>query len=739
MARLAALLVASILLTGASAAHASEPFTFACRADNDLFAILAAAGEHHARFDTPAEAVEHAPAGSVLLILADRYPDAPTAVDAAFYQAAKAKRLRLYVEYPAMVPGVTLSPPKQAVWERGVVATDRWADRLPKRALFSAHSCTWIPAAALNPLLVIGRVAGFDSAVYGIPKNADPLLFEAGDGQWLIATTKLSQFVTGRYAPADRWAAIWQQILATLDPDARRKLAWTPIAHPAYGRDDPLPHDWTRRSFDTAARWVHRSRLLVPASRKPDITALLSAGVETADPPAAQDPVGDGSHGMLEGYSAHIRPDGSQPQRIVLRADCIAETAMMLALDASINADNNARPDNARTDNNARADSARAHSARSGAIASNLLDYVYGPEMQSLGRLDPEHPAFGLIAWGAIQPAWKIANYGDDEARVMLATAVASAALETDRWNEPLLRALYANLRTTGKHGFRTDRIDIGPLEANGWKAYHDAAPINPALNFEAYLWACYLWAYQQTGEVEFLDKARTALRMTMEVYPHGWRWGDSMERARILLPLAWLVRVDDTPQHRAWLTRITTDLIATQQPHGALPEILKGAGGGHYVIPQSNEAYGTGETPLIQSNGDPASDQLYTTGFALLGFHEAHAATGDPALKEAADKLAAYLARIQVKSDALPYLDGAWFRAFDYHRWDYWSSSADVGWGAWSVEAGWGQAWITAVMGLRVRETTVWEMTRSSTIEAKRDIVKRDMAKNAGGPWRKP
>ena len=58
----------------------------------------------------------------------------------------------------------------------------------------------------------------------------------------------------------------------------------------------------------------------------------------------------------------------------------------------------------------------------------NLLDYVFSPEMESMGRSDPKHPAFGLIAWGAISPAWMIANYGDDDARVILSTILASAA-----------------------------------------------------------------------------------------------------------------------------------------------------------------------------------------------------------------------------------------------------------------------------------------------------------------------
>ena len=55
------------------------------------------------------------------------------------------------------------------------------------------------------------------------------------------------------------------------------------------------------------------------------------------------------------------------------------------------------------------------------------------------------------------------------------------------------------------------DRIDVPALERNGWKHYHDADTLNPALNFEAYPWATFLWAYRHTGEREFLEKARTA------------------------------------------------------------------------------------------------------------------------------------------------------------------------------------------------------------------------------------
>ena len=323
-----------------------------------------------------------------------------------------------------------------------------------------------------------------------------------------------------------------------------------------------------------------------------------------------------------------------------------------------------------------------------------------------------------------------------DNARVLLATILASAGLGSGDWDKWVLRGLLANLRTTGRLGFREDRVDVGPLEARGWKAFADAQNVNYSPHFDSYLWACNLWAYKQTGQRAFLESTRNAIRMTMEQYPAGWRWQDSIERARMLLCLAWLLRVDDTPEHREWLSRIAGDLIERQDRSGALQEKLAGTGGGHYLIPQSNETYGTGETPLIQKDGDPASDQLYTAGFALLGFHEAFAATGDARLKAAEDRLADFLCRVQVRSDALPWLDGCWFRAFDFRRWDYWASSADAGWGAWSVETGWGAAWTAAVLALRAKDTSFWDFTAGSAIERLLSEVTSEMAVNTGGPW---
>ena len=142
---------------------------------------------------------------------------------------------------------------------------------------------------------------------------------------------------------------------------------------------------------------------------------------------------------------------------------------------------------------------------------------------------------------------------------------------------------------------------------------------------------------------------------------------------------------------------------------------------GGATGVPGSNAAYGTGEAPLNQENEDPVSDFLYTSNFALLGLHEAAAATGNATVKAEADRLANFVVRLQARSTERPELDGAFMRAFDYEKWEAWASDADVGWGAWSVESGWTQSWLTITLGMRQLNTTLWDLGASlaPTIEA--------------------
>lgn len=511
-----------------------------------------------------------------------------------------------------------------------------------------------------------------------------------------MATTKLSHFVTGRSAPQDAWRVLWSGVLRWLRPGAAPPdLSWTPTVRPAYGRRDPLPPDAEREALRRGVEWFFRSKLLLHPSRLADVDrAALGDGLLPTPPPEA--PAGDGSLGILEAPLSIIGPDGNQMQSVSRRGDCTAEAAMALALGGKILGD-----------------------PEIPAVARRLLDFWhFESDARKKERGDPSHGAYGLIAWGVGSPAWYVANYGDDNARLLLGTLAAAAALREDRWDEAAMMCLLANLRTTGRLGFRGDRIDIPEL-AGGWEPFFRRSIVSKAPHFEAYLWACFLWAYRQTGDRLFLDRARSAIRITMEAYPRGWRWtnGLAQERSRILLPLAWLVRVEDAPEHRAWLRTAVDGLLSLQDESGAIREELGPPGQGMMPPPASNEAYGTAEASLIQKDGDPVADLLYTVNFAFLGLHEA-AASGDAAAREGADRLARFLCRIQVRSDAHPFLDGGWFRAFDFRRWEHWGSNADAGWGAWSIESGWTQGWIVAVLALRRLGTSLWDLTEGSRIE---------------------
>ncbi|MGZ4973337.1 MAG: hypothetical protein ACXWDN_11300, partial [Limisphaerales bacterium] len=577
-------------------AHAAEQktlnLTFCCSSDNDLYQALRAA--KCPRYSTPAEAIANAPERTGVLILADQYPERATTLEPAEFDKAQRKHLRVYIEFPASLPGMEVSLPRLATWERVVVNSGNFGNALPKMHILAINDCHFV--AVLHPPtadLVLARVAGFDTAIYGLPPRAAyPILFSLPEKSIFVATTKLSSFISGRFEPTSDWRHVWLKVLSWLDPETPARLDYTPVVTPSFGNNEKLPATFQHDAFNRAANWFSHSHLLIAHEESSKFELALKVGVETTTPPAADEPEGDGSLGMMEGYSSGIRWDGQQPRRLPIRADCNAETAMVLAFDGVLN------------DNK-----------QSTKIANNLLDYVYfNSDMCQGVRADPKHPAFGLIGWGSTAPAWLVANYGDDNARAMLSTIVISSLMHTDRWDKPLVRGLLANLRTTGKLGFRSDRVDVPALEQSGWEHFHNAETINYSPHFEAYLWACNLWAYRETHYEPFLERTTNAIAMTMKVYPDQWRWQDNLERAHMLLCLAWLVQLDKTAHisspacaalHRQWLDKITHDLLADQQPNGAIRE-RRGLHGAPAQAPQSNEEYGTSETPLIQQNGDP-------------------------------------------------------------------------------------------------------------------------------------
>jgi hypothetical protein len=336
--RICAWFLVGVFLSVTRATADDGGLTFACAERNDLYQAVVNGGSRPPRFDSAAAAVDHAPAGSGVLLLADGYPAERLRVDAATLEKARAKRLRLLIEYPDTLPGVRFGAPRTAVWERAVIASDALGKELPRLRILAVHGCTFLPVEtkAANPDLVIARVAGYDTAVYGLPADPVPLLFTTGQGD-LVAATKLSGFVAARYAPFPDWLVFWRHVLAKLHPEGKPpRLLAEPIVGPRHGRDDPLPKDAEARALAHYARWLRNSGMLVHPSRRQGVHDLLRSGAETTDPPAPDEPAGDGSLGILEGFASYVRPDGGQTRRLPLRADCHGEAAMVLALHALI-------------------------------------------------------------------------------------------------------------------------------------------------------------------------------------------------------------------------------------------------------------------------------------------------------------------------------------------------------------------------------------------------------------------
>jgi hypothetical protein len=712
-----------------------QPIILSCKEDNDLYRTLVGNNINCIRFDSPEQAIKRAPNGSGVMILADGYPSTPTILDPALFEISRKKNLRIYLEYPANLPGIQTGKPSRTHWERAVIASDAFSPALQKLRIVAIHDCHFVQLKSDNPDIVVARVAGFDNAVFGIPKENFPVLTKISastdHGELLISTTKLSQFITARYAPQDAWVAIWDHIFSWLYPSGNtKKLIWTPHVRPSFTNDESLPVDAELKALKRGIDWYFNSRTVVspsmvkkynipsndalPASANPDTTQIWPFGHRVGFMPDLNGPVGDGSLGVMEGFDAKIFYNGQQPARWWRRGDCNGEIAG--AISAAGILLNNEPYKNA---------------------GRNIGDWFYFKSLMPSGdRADPKHPSYGLTGWndvpnyaGSGSMHGYEAYYGDDNARAMLGMILSAASLNTADYDNRLLKHLLANLRISGVNGFQPPRVDNEPLTKDGWQYHFKNTNTHFSPHYQAHQWACYLWGYQQTGFDLFLTRAKKAIEMTMNAYSDNWSWTNGMqqERAKMLLPLAWLVRVDDKPLHREWLRKIADDLLAGQDKSGAIREQLGKPGMG-LPPPGSNEEYGTAETPLIQSNEDKVSDMLYTVGFAFLGLHEAAASTGDVYYKDASDRLSNFLCRIQIKSEKHPELDGGWFRAFDINRWEYWASNADAGWGAWCIESGWSQSWITAVLALRQMHTSLWDLSKESKIESHFDKVRKEM-----------
>ncbi len=585
-----------------------------------------------------------------IFIPAEKYPSLNNVVGQELLESAKRKNVRILIEYPARVYGIEFGKIEKAEFERTVVSSEFFGDNLRKGTILMQHNCWFYHVKTpVKPHLALARVAGYRHAVYGIATTHYPVLFQHPDyPNVMIATTCFSNLISTRFAPKEDWQEVMQALLSWLNNDSKVQCDWEMCVKPKFSRDEPLPASAELLAFRRNAEWFHKNIYFEHAGRI----------------------------GVFEGFISGIDCTGRQSPRPKTRADCTGEAVMVAALNWAVN-----------------------QNPASLEVAGQIMNTLFnGPELPDN---NPESQTYGCLKFYEYYPAY----YSDDNSRAAISCILASELTGNQEYSKNILRCLLSILRTTSPQGFRHGRLDNPSsfTEGKTWEYYHDENYVEYRPHYQASMWAAFLQAYVLTGHQDFLEKARNALRLTMEVFPNLlWTNGITQEYARLLLPLAFLVQVEDTEEHRNWLKTVTEKLLEQMQPCGTIREIMGNPAYGKYPAPKSNEEYGSTEASLIQKNGDPASDLVYTVNYAFIGLHEAAMATEDPFYIEAENRLADFLCRIQVQSSSHQYLDGCWMRGFDDELWEFFGSSADNGWGAWCVESGWTNTWIAATFGLR-------------------------------------
>lgn len=643
-----------------------------------------------------AEAIQKAPEQSPVLLLAPSYPEKGTVVTSEDLNLIQLKALRVFMDYPQQIGENMCVKTDTMVLER-VVVCDSLTSQLPAMSLMCFHRCILkeFDQEPDSTYLVAAKVAGFDNAVYGLANTpVHPLLYQQNN-QLMVAATSVSNFATSRYLPEQRVQSMFEYIMNwLLQKQDVTFSSWPTYVSPSYSATEQLPKDAGKQSIAKGVEWYYNAHLLVHPSWKKDwADKYMGDGLAPVGPELPADmPDGDGSLGVLEGHMSSIYYDGKQQYRYWMRDDVQGESSYAFA---------------AAGDLLGKQDYLK--------VSSNLLDYSFREYRDSV-RNNPKSPSYGLLGWAYTH---KGTYYGDDNARSILGSLAASSIMNSTSWDKQIVECIVGNFRTTGKNGFRGGNILDPDLQKNGWRHYFNSDLVNLHPHFESWNWACYLWLYEQTKYQPLLDRVKKGVSLMMAGYPNDWNWtnGIQQERARMILPLAWLYRVEPTDQHKQWLQFMTEELLKNQVACGGIREELGDESKSMFGCTPSNDAYGRTEASLIFKNGDPVADMLYTTNFAFVGLCEAAMATKDPAYIKAVNQMRDFLIRIQVSSDKFKNVDGAWFRAFNYQNWGYWASNADAGWGVWSTLTGWIQSWIVGTQYLLEKNTSLWDLATKKNV----------------------
>ena len=161
-----------------------HPLTVIAKKDNDLVQALQKAGHPIRTIENILPGIietviNDLPNKSGLAILSDQYPQLSLKISQEALDLAKKKKIRLFIEYPKSIPGLSFPSPKPIVYERIVVADSflKKHQGPEKNSIIMANGCYYRSCKVDSYHLCLAVAAGYDHIVYGLPDKVATVLF----------------------------------------------------------------------------------------------------------------------------------------------------------------------------------------------------------------------------------------------------------------------------------------------------------------------------------------------------------------------------------------------------------------------------------------------------------------------------------------------------------------------------------------------------------------------------------
>ena len=196
------IIIMSVLALWGCSNNSNGKLIFVCSEENDLYQAMVESNGEFMRFSSAEKAIDAAEEGSGILVLADNYPAEKIVLPDGFFKKAESKNIKLYIEFPDSLPGVKTGEIHKTEWERAVVSSDVFGESLKEMSILTINDCHYVGVKAEDPLMVVAKVAGFDTAIYGLDSTEiHPILFKLPETNILVSTTKLSPFTEASCIP----------------------------------------------------------------------------------------------------------------------------------------------------------------------------------------------------------------------------------------------------------------------------------------------------------------------------------------------------------------------------------------------------------------------------------------------------------------------------------------------------------------------------------------------------------